>query len=344
MALTRPTRAELVTKLQAAIQSRLTADQLRRSDARVYARAFAGTADALYSLVAYKHRQQFVFSCDSEYLDRHGSLYGIYRYGATKATTEITFDVSSGGSVPAGSIVQTEGGVRYITTEDDVDGVAAAEADLAGAAGNTEAGTVVQLVSPIAGVDTEAVLSAPAEGGTDVESDAHYRNRVLLKMRETPMGGAASDYKIWAEEVPGVTRVWVSGQEEGAGTVTVRFVCDDADEIIPDATMIAKVQAHIDEVRPVTAVAYVRAPVAMTVDLVFADVSPDTDLVRAQIESELRALFAREAAPGVMLPISHIRAAISGAAGETDYTLVSPADDIVPGVGNIPVLGSITWP
>jgi uncharacterized phage protein gp47/JayE len=330
--------------LQAAIQSRLTADQLRRSDARVYARAFAGTADALYSLIAYKHRQQFVFSCDSEYLDRHGSLYGIYRYGATKAITEITFDVSAGGAVPAGSIVQTEEGVRYVTTEDDEEGVALAKAEQAGVSGNAETGTVVTLVSPIAGVATEAVLSAPAEGGTDVESDANYRNRVLLKMRETPMGGAASDYKIWAEEVPGVTRVWVSGQEEGAGTVTIRFVCDGAEQIIPDATMIAKVQAHINRVKPVTAVAYVRAPTATTVDFVFAGVSPDTDVVKAQIESELRALFAREAAPGVMLPISHIRAAISGAAGELDYTLTTPSDDIVPGTGNIPVLGSITWP
>lgn len=344
MALTRPTRAELVTKLQAAIQSRLTADQLRRSDAKVYGRAFAGTADALYSLIAYKHRQQFVYSCDSEYLDRHGSLYGIYRYAATKATTQITFDVSAGGSVPTGSIVQTEDGVRYVTTEDDVSGVAAAEAEQAGSAGNAASGTVVTLVSPIAGVATEAALSAPAEGGTDVESDANYRSRVLLKMRETPMGGAEADYKIWAEEVPGVTRVWVTGREEGDGTVTVRFVCDDANPIIPDATMIAKVQAHIDEVRPVTAIAYVRAPTALTVNFTFADVSPDTDVVKAQIESELRALFAREAAPGSILPISHIRAAISGAAGETDYSLTSPAADIVPGTGRIPVVGSITWP
>ena len=344
MSLSRPTRAELVQKLQAAIQSRLSADQLRRSDAKVYARAFAGTADAIYSLIAYMHRQQFVFSCEAEYLDRHGSLYGLYRIPATKAITQVTFDVSGGGTVPTGSVVQTDQGVRYVTTEDDVSGVAAAEAEVAGAAGNAENGTTVTLITPLVGVASVASLSAAAVGGTDIESDADFRSRVLLKMRETPMGGAEADYKIWSREVAGVTRAWVFPEEDGAGTVTVRFVCDNEANIIPDATMVQLVQDHLDAVRPVTAIVTVKAPIAYPVNFTFTDLTPDTALVRAQIEAELQALFLREATPGGKLYLSHIRSAISGAAGETDYVLSTPSADINPGTGYIPTLGTITWP
>ena len=344
MTLERPTRKELVDKLQAAIESRLSAAQLRHSDAKVYARAFAGTADALYSLIAYMHRQQFVFSCDAEYLDRHGSLYGVTRIPATKATASIQFDIVTGAVVPAGTVVQTEDGTRYITSADsDSSGLAEAVAEVAGAAGNLPAKTVVNCVSPVEGVASAAYFAVDAYGGTDIESDESYRSRILLKMRETPMGGSASDYKIWAREVAGVTRSWSYPEEDGEGTVTVRFMCDDLEDPIPTGEMVKAVKDHIDSVRPVTAKVTVKAPVALPVNITFADISPDTELVRAQIEAELKSLFLREAEPGVRLPISHIRAAISAAADETDYRMTSPTADIVPGTGEIATLGEITW-
>ena len=40
------------------------------------------------------------------------------------------------------------------------------------------------------------------------------------------MGGAQADYVTWALAVPGVTRAWAAS-EQGAGTITVRFLMDD---------------------------------------------------------------------------------------------------------------------
>ena len=344
MTLEKPTRRELVSKLQAAIESRLSDAQLRHSDAKVYARAFAGTADALYSLISYMHRQQFVFSCDSEYLDRHGSLYGVARIAATKAHATVQFDAVDGAVVSAGAIVQTESGQRFVTlTDSDSDGAAEIEAEVAGTAGNLPAGTIVTLTAPVEGVDGTATLATAGTGGADIESDESYRSRILLRMREQPMGGSASDYVNWARQVPGVTRAWCYPEESGAGTVTVRFMCDDSTPAIPSDEMVKEVKAHIDSLRPVTAKVTVMAPVAEPVAIKFADITPDTELVRAQIKAELQALFKREAEPGVRLPISHIRAAISSAAGETDYRMTAPTTDIQPATGAIPVLGPITW-
>lgn len=51
---------------------------------------------------------------------------------------------------------------------------------------------------------------------------------------------------------------------------------------------------------------------------------PDTTAVRAAITSSLKDLHEREAGLGDKLLISHIREAISGAAGETDHPLTLP--------------------
>ena len=345
MTLERPTRRELVEKLQAAIESRLTHEQLRRSDARVYARSFAATADAIYSLIEYYHRQQFVWSCDAEYLDRHASLYGVIRHPATTASGKVRFDVTGGGVVPAGTELKHSDRTYATQADSDRAGEAAVVAAVPGADGNLDAGETLYLETPIAGVGLEAVVATKISGGTDAESDDDLRARTLVRMRETPQGGAAADYKNWALEVPGVTRAWAYPEEDGEGTVTVRFACDNQeDSVVPDSEMVQKVRNHINELRPVCAKVSVVAPVAYPVDIVFSSLGGDSEATRAVIEADLKRFFRDEAEPGGRLYLSRLNAVISNAYGETDHALTAPTADIVPGAGRIPVLGQITWP
>jgi uncharacterized phage protein gp47/JayE len=65
--------------------------------------------------------------------------------------------------------------------------------------------------------------------------------------------------------------------------------------------------------------------------------------VQAAVQAELQDLLLREAKPGGTILLSHIRAAISAAAGETDYVLASPAADVTNTAGNMSTMGSITW-
>ncbi|MDX9862130.1 MAG: hypothetical protein RBS99_14555, partial [Rhodospirillales bacterium] len=61
------------------------------------------------------------------------------------------------------------------------------------------------------------------------------------------------------------------------------------------------------------------------------------------IEAEIRDLLRREAEPGGTILLSHIREAISIAAGEYDHALAAPAADLAHDTGEIAVFGGITW-
>jgi uncharacterized phage protein gp47/JayE len=65
--------------------------------------------------------------------------------------------------------------------------------------------------------------------------------------------------------------------------------------------------------------------------------------VQAAVLAELQDLLLREATPGGTLLLSHIRAAISSAAGETDFVLTSPAANVTNTTGNMCTMGTITW-
>jgi uncharacterized phage protein gp47/JayE len=93
---------------------------------------------------------------------------------------------------------------------------------------------------------------------------------------------------------------------------------------------VAAVKAYIEDPsrRPVTADLYVVAPTPVTLNFNI-QLTPNTASVKAAVEASLRDLLLREAAPGVTLLISHIREAISVAAGETDNVLISPTTNQV---------------
>jgi len=185
-------------------------------------------------------------------------------------------------------------------------------------------------------------VAAPGlAGGADAESDARLLDRLLLRLRRPPHGGAAHDYVQWALEVPGVTRVWPVS--ESVGAVTVRFAVDGAPHgPAPNSGEIAAVQAYIDARRPVTAEVTALAPVLLPVDVTLS-VTPDTTAVRAAVVAGLEALFAREGAPGATILLSHVREAVSLSIGETDHVVAAPAADVEPGPGEMPVLGTVTF-
>jgi uncharacterized phage protein gp47/JayE len=70
---------------------------------------------------------------------------------------------------------------------------------------------------------------------------------------------------------------------------------------------------------------------------------PATFTVQAAVQAELADLLLREAVPGGIILLSHIRAAISAAAGETDYVLIAPLVNVTNSTGNMSTMGSITW-
>lgn len=343
----RPALADIVLRVSNDVLSRLAADDvLRRADAEVYARVLAGVAHGLYGFIDWLSQQLIYDTAEVEFLERWCSIWGISRKPAAAATGLVTFTVQAGAVIPAGTLLQALDGTQYETTADATVAAPSATAPIAAvvaaAAGNRGAGQALSLVSPVVGVQPTATAGA-LTGGADVEEDDDLRARFLARIRQPPHGGAEHDYPAWALEVPGVTRAWCYPQELGLGTVTVRFVRDEDASPIPDVDEVAAVQAYIDERRPVTAQVTVVAPVAVPLDFEIQGLTPSNATVQAAVEAELRDLLLRESVPGGTILLSHIRAAISAAAGETDYVLLSPAANVTNTTGNMSTMGTITW-
>lgn len=350
MAFQRPTLPELIDRIQADIEARLPgADpRLRRSLLGALAHAEAGAVHGLHGRLSYLADQILPDSADAEHLERWADIWGVQRKAASPAGGDVDFTGTDGSVIPEGTTLQRADGREYTTdaeaTISSGSATVAVTAAEAGAGGNADAGTTLELTSPIAGVDSQAtVASGGITGGADRESDADLRARLGRRIRSRPRGGAADDYVTWALEVAGVTRAWVAPLALGPGTVTVRFMMDDTyDDGIPQSGDVDTVQAHIDEQAPVTALVTVAAPSPVALDPEIA-ISPDTTDVREAVEASLEDLLLRDGAPGVTLLESHIREAISLADGEDDHDLISPADDVAHAAGEIPVLGTITW-
>lgn len=350
MPFNRPTLPALVERITTDIESRLPGSdaRLRRSNLAVLSRVEAGVAHGLYGFLDYIARQVIPDTADAEHLERWAAVWKIQRIAASAATGSVLITGTSGTIVPAGAILRRADAAEFVTDADasptPAGVVVAVTASTAGAAGNTGAGVSLTLSSTIAGVTSKAAVQAPGiAGGGDVERYDSLRERLLFRIRRPPQGGSVSDYETWAREVAGVTRVWVKPLYLGDGTVGVFFVRDDdLVSIIPDVAQVAELQAYIDARKPVTAQAFVIAPVAAPLDMTI-HISPDTPDVRAAVAAELDDVLRREAEPGGTILLSHLREAVSIAAGEADNAVSIPAADVVAAAGDMPILGTITW-
>lgn len=354
----RPTLAALVTRARADFKSRLgiTGELLRRATADVLAVVWSGMTHLVHGHISWAALQLFADLSEEEFLIRQASMYGKTKIPATFAETDD--DTLATGVdttvIPINSELVRDDGVTYKTTaEATITGTTAnlaVKADLAGAAGNFPALTgSLTFVTPIPDID-DAVAVIGADGiigGADEETTEALRTRFLEHLREPPQGGNDQDYVAWAKTVTGVTRVWPVENENGLGTVAVRFVRDDDVSIFPDAGEVTAVQTAIDAERPITADVTVSAPVEDAIAFTIS-ITPDTAAIRLAVEAELEDMMIRDAEPGDgvslgTILLSQILVAVGIAAGVDDFDVTVPAADVVPALGDLATVGTITW-
>jgi uncharacterized phage protein gp47/JayE len=349
MAFDRPSLTSLIDQTRDDVDGRLPGadSRLRRSSLDVLARVLGGGMHGLYGYLDYIAAQISPETADSEHLRRHAKRWGIVPKAATPATGIAVATGEDDSTIPAGALLQRADGAEFIVQTAAVVGSGTANVAIAavaaGAAGLADAGTRLTLVSPIAGVASVLTVAAPGlAGGADQEKDPELLSRLLARIQQTPQGGAKADYIDWTLEVAGVTRAWVFPNWNGAGSVGVTFMCDSREDPVPTSGDLAAVEAHLEDLRPVTAALTVFAPGQMAVPLTI-QMSPNTAANRAAVEAELVDFFRREASPGGPVFKSRLDEAISSAAGERDHLLTVPSANIYPPPGVLPVLGEITW-
>ncbi len=185
------------------------------------------------------------------YLEWLGECKGVFKNQPTKATGVITFTGVQGTIITKGTIVTTIATdekqsiefelleTKTIGENETVD--IKAECKESGIIGNVSKGSVSVLLGSINGI--KSVTNYDFKGGTDIEDEEHFRERVLVSEQEDRLSGASSDYIRWAKEVDGVGYAYVVSEWAGAGTVKVLIL--DKNRKAATQELIDKVQEYI---------------------------------------------------------------------------------------------------
>lgn len=155
-------------------------------------------------------------------------------------------EIKGNGMVYEGTVVSTESGTQFSTTEDtlvngsDLVPIVAVEP---GEQGNVEANTITVLVTSNAYV-TSITNPKATEGGTDEETDEALRSRYYLRLQMPATSGNKAHYILWALECNGVGGAKASRDTAINNKVNL-YICGD-DGTAVDSAIIENVQSYID--------------------------------------------------------------------------------------------------
>lgn len=354
--------------------------RLRRRISRAVALALGGVSYVLHKF-ALNIAKETLPDCASETgVKRWQSMFGLADINPAKATGPILFTGVDTTVVPAGT--ETVRGDSKLYTTDAAGTIGsvtpgeisiASTASVAGADGNADAGVVVTLTTPIAGVDTSATVdTGDIDGGISEETVEPRRTRVLERMADPPQGGSDADYVGWVKEAVGnVRKVFVSPNEPSIGHVTIRFILEPATgdpvDAIPSTQQAQDAEDFIvgtvaedfkDAAAPVPVVGDANFRVAIrtspthldpqSVTFTLSALDPNTTTVQTAIDDALKALLLQRGEPGGTIKLSQIIGAIDAAPGEESHTLSlvdggAPADVTI-GADSFPTFGGVTYP
>ena len=212
-----------------------------------------------------------------ETLDALGDRMGVTRLQATPATATFRFTLTevqlTDVTVPAGTLITTDGDIYFATDEDltipagDAYGDITGTCTEAGADGNGYiAGAVAQLVDAIDKVST-AVNTTVTSGGSDHEDDEEYRERIHLANSTFSCAGPTKAYQYYAKSADG-SIIDVVVDSPSACKIDIYVLTDTG---IPTQTVLDAVEdiCSADDVRPLTDQVEVKAPTAKSYDIEF---------------------------------------------------------------------------
>ncbi|HEN3469625.1 TPA: baseplate J/gp47 family protein, partial [Yersinia enterocolitica] len=314
----------------------------------IRASTVASCAGGIYQDQGWIVRQIFPDTADIEFLELHCRTRGIVRKPANTATGTIDLTGEPNATVASGLTV-TRDTFSFVTTQQATIGLdgkltVTAQAATPGTGGNTAQVMSGTLSSTPDGVDTTVIIGI-MRGGTDQESPEDLLARLLDIIRRPPAGGNKYDYKRWALEVTGVTAAFVYPLRRGLGTVDIVITSADG---LPSETIIAATQAHIDDVRPVTAKSsLVMAPTIKTFDIdVNVTLSGITFDVAETLIKETLNNYINRLMPGEAFIRSQAEMLVSLITGVTDRQIISPINNVIPQVDGTVVewlrVGTIT--
>ena len=370
----RPKLSDLRAQVSADITAGLpSADGLLRfSNLNILGTALAGLGHLNYGYLDWIAKQAVPYTASGEFLESWAALKKVYRKTATYATGQVTFPASDGAIIDAGTEVTRSDSVVFKVNATVIAGesgsaVVSVTAVVAGVAGNTPVGSLMTMGTSIDGVQSRGTVTGVITSGADQEKDDALFGRMLDAFQNTPKGGSGADYVAWAKAVPGVTRAWCAPNGFGAGSVVVYAMLDAANAdyngfpqgtngvssddgrstpanvATGDQLTIAN-SIFVDQ--PVTAMVYVCAPLASPIDFTITGLSNASTATRAAVAAAIADVLSEQGAPlnnGSIVELSTIDSAIASIAATAGFVVTSPTVNPINTLGNLPVLGAITY-
>lgn len=256
------------------------------SDFIIRGKPISGLVSGLYGDQSKVNDDTFILKARHQALIDRGADLGIPIQPATQAESQqVRFTGTPSVVIPASqSMVYLPTGILYILVSPVtiggggfVDGIV--QCVSFGQIGNIAAPDTLQLISQPGGIDPVATLILNMADGSDLESDASYKQRLLDRFQKPPAGGNQFDYPNFAFKAsPAVRSVFIVRFGRGLGTVDV-YVTTGTTDIdtavtqglpivrIPNPATIAIIQTYYDQNAPLTDCPKVFAPVETGIDV-----------------------------------------------------------------------------
>ncbi|MXV35850.1 MULTISPECIES: baseplate J/gp47 family protein [unclassified Saccharibacter] len=272
----------------------------------------------------------------------HADIWGVPRIGPQASVGRVVVSATQDVTIPQGALLTVDGSVQWALNEAatvSANGSAslAVTCTTTGTAGNLTANTPLSFVSPIAGISSVGVDQDGLAGGADSEPVESWRSRIIDKIRNPYNGGTAQDYRTWALAA-GVALVHVVPSYTGAGTVGV--IVAMSGPRVPTSEELARVQAYIDERRPIRGNATVYG----------ATFIPQTPIVRLGLDNQPNRQKVQAALAAIIdgvgiggtLYVEALQAALFDTVGAQSQ-LLNPGADITFAANEMPVIDAVQW-
>ena len=248
------------------------------------------------------------------------------------------------GTIPIGTTLTRCDGVRYQVLE-EIDAPSSAVPIISldeGQSGNAQRGVTLTFDSAIINVDPTAYVSENGlAGGSDLETEDNFRQRVIACTANPCRTGTIQDYEFWAFGYNGVTCIQVLPCYYGPGTVKLCFAMQNTYQNgIPLDQDIINLQEIIDNSQPLGIKTTVCAAEPVTVDIQIRLLDGRTLSERQTIIAGLTETFSSAKIGNFCL--SDIYSAIASSYNGC-FELISPTGSIDLGDCKLPVLGTVNF-
>ena len=247
---------EILLQMKDTYEEMTGSDADEVSDAGIMLRLLAGELFSLNADIDWLKRAMFISTAQGEALELHARQRGIERRTGSKAVGTILVRVDSPLEydvvIPRGTVFSTsDGALRYISATEAIiySGTGSTfvdvEAQYTGRRYNIESGLITTVVTYFSS-GISVTNSSAFTGGSDDETDAQLRERLISSFSKLSNGLNYAYYKKLAESVDGVYSANVSEIQQGSRTMNVYVAGKGA---AADNSTIAEVQSLMNENR-----------------------------------------------------------------------------------------------